>query len=386
MKKVIYHFRTRGTGPEGVHIAGIAEGFEEAGYEVSFVSPTGRDPRQFRGSNPFKQSRESLVQRLSRYAPQVVFECGEIAYNRSAIQQMQAAMQDCDWIYERYAFFCHAAQSVAERFNKPYALEVNELAGDERVRKQVLTKRCRENERRILLGAKAVFPVSQYLADRIAEIGVMPERIHVVPNGVDAQQFFGRELEPREHLRARYGLQAGDRAYGFVGWFVPWHELDRLLSAFAQSFAGQLDRKLVLAGDGPLREALLEQAQALGIQQQLLLPGAIDYADIPAFLSALDVGIVPAVNAFRSPIKLFEYMGAGLPIVASRVEAVQSVLPDMQSAFLFDQTEIADLVRALQAVDACDAEVVGRENRALCQQQYTYQKHAQTICQVMEAR
>jgi len=99
----------------------------------------------------------------------------------------------------------------------------------------------------------------------------------------------------------------------------------------------------------------------------------------------LDVGIVPAVNAFRSPIKLFEYMGAGLPIVASRVEAVQSVLPDMQSAFLFDQTEIADLVRALQAVDACDAEVVGRENRALCQQQYTYQKHAQTICQVMEA-
>jgi glycosyltransferase involved in cell wall biosynthesis len=367
-----------------VHIAGIAEGFEQAGYELAFVSPTGRDPRQFRGSNPFKQTRESLAQRLSRYAPQVVFECGEIAYNRSAIKQMQAAMQDCDWIYERYAFFCHAAQTVGEAFNKPYALEVNELAGDERVRKQVLTKRCRENERRILLGAKAVFPVSQYLADRIAEMGVVPERIHVVPNGVDAKQFFERELEPRARLRARYGLQTQDKAYGFVGWFVPWHELDRLLSAFAQSFAGQLDRKLVLAGDGPLREALLEQARALGIYEQLLLPGAIEYAQIPAFLAALDVGIVPAVNAFRSPIKLFEYMGAGLPIVASRVEAVQSVLPDSQSPFLFEPSDLADLVRALQTVDLCDASV-GQLNQTVCQQQFTYQKHARTICEIMEA-
>jgi glycosyltransferase involved in cell wall biosynthesis len=169
-----------------------------------------------------------------------------------------------------------------------------------------------------------------------------------------------------------------------VGWFVPWHELDRLLSAFAQSFAGQLDRKLVLAGDGPLRDALLEQARALGIYEQLLLPGAIEYAQIPAFLAALDVGIVPAVNAFRSPIKLFEYMGAGLPIVASRVEAVQSVLPDSQSPFLFEPSDLSDLVRALQTVDLCDASV-GQLNQTVCQQQFTYQKHARTICEIMEA-
>ena len=177
---------------------------------------------------------------------------------------------------------------------------------------------------------------------------------------------------------------ADDRAYGFVGWFVPWHELERLLEAFAEAFGGQMDRKLVLAGDGPLRDALLAQAESLGIAGQLLLPGAIEYSDIPGFLSALDVGIVPAVNAFRSPIKLFEYMGAGLPIVASRVDAVESVLPALQQPFLFDQTDLADLERALKQVDVCDPSV-GAANKTLCQERFTYQKHARRICDVMES-
>lgn len=384
MKKVIYHFRTRGTGPEGVHIAGIAEGFEEAGFDVVFVSPTGRDPRQFRGSNPFKQSSESLVQRLSRYAPQAAFECGEIFYNRSAIARMREAIRDSDWIYERYAFFCHAAQSVGTEFNRPYGVEVNELAGDERVRRQMLTRWCRENERRILMEAKAVFPVSQYLADRIVEIGVDSERIHVIPNGVDAKHFFGGVIGERSELRARYGLQPNDRAFGFVGWFVPWHDLDRLLNAFAQAFVGQSDHKLVLAGDGPLREPLLEQAKALGILPQLVLPGAIDYSHIPDFLHCLDAGIVPAVNAFRSPIKLFEYMGAGLPIVAPRADAIESVLSDAQEPLFFDQTDAMALSQALKNADVCDASI-GRANKTLCQQQFTYQKHARYICDIMES-
>ena len=50
---ILYHFRTRGTGAEGVHIAGIANAFEELGHRVVFSSPLGRDPRATAGENPF---------------------------------------------------------------------------------------------------------------------------------------------------------------------------------------------------------------------------------------------------------------------------------------------------------------------------------------------
>jgi glycosyltransferase involved in cell wall biosynthesis len=256
MKQIIYHFRTRGTGPEGVHVAGIAEGFEAAGYAVTFVSPTGRDPRQHRGSNPFQQSKETISQKLSRKAPQLIFELGEIAYNRSALQKMRAVSEGCDWLYERYAFFCHAAHSIAPELKRPYALEVNELSGDDRVRPQVLTRLCAKNERRVLQGAHAVFPVSQYLADRIIRMGISARLVHVVPNGVDAAAFFERPMESRSGVRQRYGLSEADRLFVFVGWFVPWHQLERLLTAFAQNFSSRPECKLVLAGDGPLRQPL----------------------------------------------------------------------------------------------------------------------------------
>ena len=385
MKQIIYHFRTRGTGPEGVHIAGIAEGFEAAGYQVTFVSPTDRDPREHRGSNPFQQKRESVLQKLSRQAPQLIFEMGEIAYNRSALKKMRAVAADCDWLYERYAFFGHAAHSVAAELKRPYALEVNELSGDDRVRPQVLTRLCASNERKVLQSAHAVFPVSRYLADRIIQLGVSARRVHVVPNGVDAAAFFGRPLASRTAVRRRHGLAAQDTLFVFVGWFVPWHQLERLLAAFARSFSNRPECKLVLAGDGPLRQTLVEAAGRLQIEKQLILPGAIEYTAIPEFLAAADVGLVPAVNAYRSPIKLFEYMASGLPVVAADVEAVRSVLPDAQARLLFDQSDVADLARALSA--AAEAEtVLGAANRDLCRETFTYQNHARTICSIMENR
>lgn len=383
MKQIIYHFRTRGTGPEGVHIAGIAEGFEAAGYTVTFVSPTDRDPRVHRGSNPFQQKKETSLQKLSRKAPQLVFELGEMAYNRSAQKKMRAVTGEFEWIYERYAFFCHAAHSIGGALKRPYALEVNELSGDDRIRPQVLTRLCAKNERRVLQGAEAVFPVSRYLADRIIELGVPARRVHVVPNGVDAPAFFERPLASRAAVRQRYGLAEDDCIFVFVGWFVPWHHLEQLLAAFARSFVGRSECKLVLAGDGPLRQSLIESAKRLKIEAQLVLPGAIEYSAIPEFLSAADVGVVPAVNAYRSPIKLFEYMGAGLPIVAADVEAIRSILPEAQAPLLFDQKDFEDLARALALAGEIDG-ALGLSNRDLCQKSYTYQNHARTICSVME--
>lgn len=77
-------------------------------------------------------------------------------------------------------------------------------------------------------------------------------------------------------------------------------------------------------------------------------------------------------------------MGAGLPIVAPRADAIESVLSDAQEPLFFDQTDAMALSQALKNADVCDASI-GRANKTLCQQQFTYQKHARYICDIMES-
>src|SRR5207253_6698942 len=80
--KILYHFRTQGTGAEGVHIAGIANAFVQLGHAVVFTSPTGIDPRTTAGADPFgSRQRRSLLARLASRAPGFIFELLELAYN-----------------------------------------------------------------------------------------------------------------------------------------------------------------------------------------------------------------------------------------------------------------------------------------------------------------
>ena len=63
--------------------------------------------------------------------------------------------------------------------------------------------------------------------------------------------------------------------------------------------------RLMLVGDGPLREALETQSTALGIRDRLLLPGSVPHTEMPHYLAALDICVIPHRNAYRSPITLF---------------------------------------------------------------------------------
>src|ERR1700722_4654598 len=105
---ILYHFRTRGTGAEAVHISGIVRAFEKMGHHVFLSSPTGIDPRQTAGSSPFAKSpteTSSSLAHLSRFLPRGLFELLEFLYNVPAfLRNLRLARRhDCRFIYERHA-------------------------------------------------------------------------------------------------------------------------------------------------------------------------------------------------------------------------------------------------------------------------------------------
>jgi len=384
---ILYHFRTQGTGAEGVHIAGMARAFTRLGHTVVFSSPTGIDPLASAGADPFASgARRSFLSRLAARAPRIVFEFLEVAYNFVAYARLRAALASSgsELIYERHAFFLCATALLAQRRRIPLIIEVNELAGDERVRASPwLAPLARLADRLAFQRARLIVVVSPHLARRIAAMGIPQEKILVLPNAVD-EEILAIPADGTG-VRERHGCRDAI-VLGFVGWFVSWHRLDVLLAIFARLAGTDPRLRLLLVGDGPLARALTAQADGLGVRDRVIFTGSVPHAEVAAHVAAMDICVVPHSNEYRSPIKLFEYMAHGRAVVAPRTEPVAAVIQDGENGLQFDPEKPAEFAAQLARLIASPQErnALGAAARRAVQNRHTWRRNAEAIFSALE--
>lgn len=161
----------------------------------------------------------------------------------------------------------------------------------------------------------------------------------------------------------------GDTIIVFTGAFRAWHGAVDLVRAVRKlRAAGRRDIRAVLVGEGP--ELGSARAAAEG-DAGIVFTGALPHTAIPACLAASDVGAAPfdcarhpplALGFYWSPLKVFEYMAAGLPIVAPAIERLRAIARHGQEGLLYDPAEPSGLARALEAMT--DRELRARMGRA----------------------
>jgi glycosyltransferase involved in cell wall biosynthesis len=165
----------------------------------------------------------------------------------------------------------------------------------------------------MLSAADALVAVSPSVRAHAIRCGVAPDRALVIHNGVDLEPF---ESMNGELVRQRYEL-GNARVVGFAGSLKAWHGVDLLLRA-----AARLDRdvRVLIVGDGPERPRLEALAGELGIADRVVFTGAVAHHAIPDHLAAMTVAAAPyrgQSDFYFSPLKIAEYLAAGLPVVAS---------------------------------------------------------------------
>jgi glycosyltransferase involved in cell wall biosynthesis len=337
---VLYSFRTRGVGAEAVHISGVTRALERLGHKVFYHSPCSVRP----GANPFSGGggRSRFWGFLCRMIPGLGFELMEIAYNIYSWLRARRRLRSSqfDLIYERHAFFHFATGLLARKHSIPLVVEVNELAGDSRIRGRVmLSSLARRCDRKLFECASLIVVVSPYLKREIIKrYGIPEHKIDVQCNAVD-------EHAPENSIPCKLEflnqLEGASCVFGFVGWFVHWHRLDILMDVFSRLCCERpdIDARLLIVGDGPLKDELSSMCRKLAISEKVIFAGSVEHACIPRILSVVDIAVIPHSNEFRSPVKLFEYMAGGCVVVAPQTEPISSVISHGENGLLFRTTD-----------------------------------------------
>jgi glycosyltransferase involved in cell wall biosynthesis len=314
-------------------------------------------------------------------------ELRNLLYNQTLYEQALNYLRSwhVDLIYERYALFSCAGIRLARELGVPHILEVNApLAYEqEKTRGLEMKELAREAERRIFRETDRVIVVSRRLQEFVAACGVPESCIYVLPNAVDPQRFACLHQEKVTAIRARHGLD-GKRVIGFVGSLKPWHGTETLLEAFRELHAKAPDTRLLIVGDGPKREALEHYAQSNGLNGAVTFTGNIAYDDIPDYLAAMDITVAPYIpheNFYYSPIKIFEYMAMGKPVVAGSIGQVEEVIVDGETGLLFEPGNIGQLTAVLAklTVDLPLCHRLGEKAGAWVRKERTWDNNARQV-------
>ena len=196
--------------------------------------------------------------------------------------------------------------------------------------------------------ADLLLPISTAVDGQLADIGVPASRRQVMPSGVDTELF--RPGPPDDELITTYRMD-GEHRVGWVGGFRPFHGLE-LLPTIADRLHEELPRAvLYLVGTGPLRKQL--EAQMAG-REWVRLIGPVPHQDVPRWIRSFDVAVLLAGSkSFHySPLKLYEYLACGAPVVAPDVGDIGREVVDGRQAMLVppnDPEAVVDAVRRLVA-------------------------------------
>ena len=386
---IVYHFRVRGSGAEGVHIAGIINGFRGLGHTVHLVSPTNADPTvksmQIEKSDRSVSVKTLILHKLADLLPQPFFELMEISYIFFAIMRLWKKLKSgaVDFIYERYAFFNFAGAFVSKRKNIPLIVEVNELSGHKRIRRQFFVRLCSAIEKYILRKASVVVTVSDFLNREVSnKVNLQKTKVITIPNGVPLAWLERKiSLDKVAVLREKYGLE-GKKIICFIGGLVHWHNFDLLLHAVKEVQESFSNVVMMFIGDGPLKDHIKESAKNLTLQSDsILFVGKVPHSDVPVYLKLADIAVIPETNDFRSPIKMFEYMAMGLPVIAPRKPTIEVAITHEKEGLLFETGNFSSMASMIMQCLSKPgfANELGVNAKQKVFKQDTWEKHAKHI-------
>ncbi|MFN0108479.1 MAG: TIGR04063 family PEP-CTERM/XrtA system glycosyltransferase [Blastocatellia bacterium] len=235
-----------------------------------------------------------------------------------------------------------AAAKAAKALNLPVVYELRYYEEDAAVDRG----KTRHNSLRYRLGqrlefealqqADAVTTLSRGLRDDLIQRGISPEKIFIIPNGVDTTEF--QSIEPDAELTIKHEL-AGKLVIGFIGSFYFYEGLETLIDAVLILLAQRNDAKLLLVGDGESADTLRQRVPE-SLREHFIFTGNVAHNEVRRYYSVMDVLAYPRVQSrlteLTTPLKPLEAMAMEKAVVASNIGGLRELLDDGNVGYLVE--------------------------------------------------
>jgi glycosyltransferase involved in cell wall biosynthesis len=367
-----------GTLGGSVHVQSVAEGLAALGHDVQVLVQKG-------GDWPAGPAAPAGSVRWTAMSPP--FGRAELRWTRAgAVTGIGLAMR-ADVVIERYYNFGGEGVLAARRLGVPAVLEVNapivDYPGSPKARldRALLFEPMRRWRERMCRATDLfVTPQASILPE-----SVPAARVLEVEWGADTARFHPGATGPLPFTRDPQRILCV-----FAGAFRAWHGVAHFAEALARLHAaGDTRFSAVFIGDGPERARVHAIAGAV---PGVTFTGAIPHAQLPACLAAADIGVAPfdppahgplALGFYWSPLKIFEYMAAGLPVVAPGLPRLRALVEHDHEGVLYDPAAPAGIDAALVSLaSASRRQAMGRAARDRAVRDYGWDAH----CRALDAR
>lgn len=190
----------------------------------------------------------------------------------------------------------------------------------------------------------------QYLID---EIHLPPDKIININNCIDTDRF--KPSSNRDAIRNELGYSDNDIVIAIVARLAQVKNHELLIDAFNIVAQNQYRAKLLIIGDGPLRDQLEEKTSQYGLNEKIKFLG--DRDDVERILPAADISTLSSLSEGIS-LTVLEAMSCGLPVVATSVGGNPSIISDRENGFLIKSGDLDNYVEALnKLIDSAELRI-----------------------------
>ena len=209
-----------------------------------------------------------------------------------------------------------------------------------------------ERELECMLAADLVVTLSDAMKEELEKRGVPLEKIVVIPNAVDAQEFV--PVQRNVALAGELGIEPREIVLGYISSFTGYEGIQFLIEAIAELIRRGHAVRGLLVGDGPDKSRLEAYAESLELHDRVIFTGRVPHADILQYYGLIDVFVVPRtadrVSQLVTPLKPFEAMATGRAVVVSDMQALRELVGDGVRGLVFrpeDSVDLANIVEPL---------------------------------------
>ena len=220
--------------------------------------------------------------------------------------------------------------AIAKHFRVPVLFRAIDVA--QSLRKSIFRPLIRIAEKYIYRNATWVSTNNQALKNYCLAHGSKPDSTSVDYPGLDLERF--QPGTRSVSLMQKYGLNETSKVVLFMGTLYRFAGIERFLKLFATDLKNNPSWKYLILGGGEAEGSIRASVKQLGLENQVIMPGFIDYDELTEHLQLADV----AINTFESslvtncalPWKVVQYLACGLPVVSTRLAGLQGLVPDGQ--------------------------------------------------------